>query len=398
MWLANPIGLWALAGLLVPIAIHLLSRKEGPVIRIGSLRHLNESATQQFRSIRLNEKLLLAVRLLLLLLMVLMLAQLHTPFGAAKKWVLVEPSLQTHPLAIRAADSLTQQGYELHALSAGFPTEPGAASGADNYDLLVAELQKQPLEKAVVLSSSRLLQFGWSAAPLPDFVTWITVEPDDKAFVLVQKQIGTDSLLVRTGWATAGELSFESKIVPVGTAADSVALTPIDSIHVSIYAEESMAAQARLIEQALQIVASQTRTTIVTTPYAASTQPDWVVWLSAQPVPLHVKNSIAFRETARQSLLTPASANHWLLTKPLSTELAWKENLPVQLAAIVLPKQQAKQRADAHDARVLNESMQWRSTTALGTVAPGTSAHAWLAALLALLFLAERTLAYWKKA
>ena len=59
---AQPIMLWALAGLSIPIAIHLLSRKEGKVIYLGSLRHLRETSTQQFRGIKLNEILLLVLR------------------------------------------------------------------------------------------------------------------------------------------------------------------------------------------------------------------------------------------------------------------------------------------------------------------------------------------------
>jgi len=72
MQFKQPILLWALAGLIVPLAIHLLSRKEGQVIRLGSLRHLRETSTQQFRGIKLNEILLLALRSLLVILFVLL--------------------------------------------------------------------------------------------------------------------------------------------------------------------------------------------------------------------------------------------------------------------------------------------------------------------------------------
>jgi hypothetical protein len=46
---AQPIFLWALTALAVPIGIHLLSRKEGKVVKMGSLRHLRETSTQQFK-------------------------------------------------------------------------------------------------------------------------------------------------------------------------------------------------------------------------------------------------------------------------------------------------------------------------------------------------------------
>ncbi|MEJ0032271.1 MAG: BatA domain-containing protein [Bacteroidota bacterium] len=71
MTFVNPSYLWALASLAIPIAIHLLSRKEGKVIRVGSLRHVEESNTSQFKSIRLNEILLLLLRCLMISLVVL---------------------------------------------------------------------------------------------------------------------------------------------------------------------------------------------------------------------------------------------------------------------------------------------------------------------------------------
>ncbi len=398
MWLANPIALWALAGLLVPIAIHLLSRKEGPVIRIGSLRHLNESATKQFRSIRLNEKLLLVVRLLLLLIIVFMLAQLHTPAGNGIKWLLIEPSLASHALAQHTSDSLTSDGYEVHYLAPGFPTEAVVNHTQHSYQALMNDLGKQPIEKAVVLSASNLLQFGWMASPLPDFVTWITLEPEDNAFVLFQRQIATDSVLLRKGLAQRQELSFESSLQLIKEADQGVPVLSADSLTVAIHAEAATAFQSQLITQALQIIGRQTHTKIITTPYSPTSQTDWVVWLSQQPIPSEVQRSIALRESAGESLLVPVSNHNWHLTKSLTSELAWKENLPVQLAAILLAKRENKLAADARDVRVLPETMQWRTTPVAASVHSGASAHTWLAVLLALVFLTERILAYWKKA
>ncbi|MBP9924506.1 MAG: BatA domain-containing protein, partial [Cyclobacteriaceae bacterium] len=71
---AQPIFLWALTALAIPIGIHLLSRKEGKVVKMGSLRHLRETSTQQFKGIKLNELLLLALRCLLIILFVGLLA------------------------------------------------------------------------------------------------------------------------------------------------------------------------------------------------------------------------------------------------------------------------------------------------------------------------------------
>lgn len=49
MQLTQSVWLWGLMALALPIAIHLLSRKEGRVVPVGSLRHLRETTSQQFR-------------------------------------------------------------------------------------------------------------------------------------------------------------------------------------------------------------------------------------------------------------------------------------------------------------------------------------------------------------
>src|SRR5690606_31873789 len=90
----NPAWLWALLGMLVPIAIHLLSRKEGKVIPMGSTRFLSETSTSKFRSIKLNEVALLLLRCLLIALLVFFLAGVTIRSSQREKWILIEPGLE----------------------------------------------------------------------------------------------------------------------------------------------------------------------------------------------------------------------------------------------------------------------------------------------------------------
>jgi hypothetical protein len=97
MQLINPIWLWGLTGLLIPIGIHLLSRKEGKIIRFGSLRHLEESQTKQSISIRLNEVTLLILRCILIFLIVILLCGLSVDLFRSQKnqWLILEDGLQS---------------------------------------------------------------------------------------------------------------------------------------------------------------------------------------------------------------------------------------------------------------------------------------------------------------
>src|SRR6478735_938581 len=123
MLLTNPIWLWALSGLSIPIGIHLLSRKEGKVIRIGSLRHLQETNTQQFKGIRLNEIVLLLLRCTLIILFVLLMCGLSFErySESEAKWVLIEKGLENEREVQIQLDTFQSQGYELRWLAEGFP-------------------------------------------------------------------------------------------------------------------------------------------------------------------------------------------------------------------------------------------------------------------------------------
>src|SRR3990170_3028711 len=112
MQFTNPIWLWALTGLLIPIGIHLLSRTEGKIIKIGSIRHLEATSTKRFKSIRLNELILLTLRCLLIIAFALLLSGLHLP-GVEKKskWLYVEKGLLHDPEFSFVIDSLRENGF-----------------------------------------------------------------------------------------------------------------------------------------------------------------------------------------------------------------------------------------------------------------------------------------------
>jgi hypothetical protein len=49
----NPLYLWALLGLAIPVAIHLWSRKEGRTIKVGSIKFLKgigSQTSQQYKA------------------------------------------------------------------------------------------------------------------------------------------------------------------------------------------------------------------------------------------------------------------------------------------------------------------------------------------------------------
>jgi len=73
-WL-NPIAIWGLTALVIPILIHLWSKNKTREIAFGSIQFLTESSTRQSKRIQLSEIPLLLLRLLILICTVLLLAK-----------------------------------------------------------------------------------------------------------------------------------------------------------------------------------------------------------------------------------------------------------------------------------------------------------------------------------
>ncbi len=117
---ATPLWLAALAALVIPLALHLWSRRPRQVIRVGTLRHLGEVPPARARSTRLSEPLLLLLRLLILAAIVLALAGPRirgATLGRPARLLLVDPAHHADPLL----DSLNAARAVVRLLSPGLP-------------------------------------------------------------------------------------------------------------------------------------------------------------------------------------------------------------------------------------------------------------------------------------
>ncbi len=112
-----PAGLAALAALLVPLLLHLARRSEQRVTDFAALRWL-AAAPRPRRKRRFDERLLLAVRLLLLAALALLLAQ-PVLYGRADRtrWIVAAPGVPVASARAAAGDAPAR----LRWLSDGFP-------------------------------------------------------------------------------------------------------------------------------------------------------------------------------------------------------------------------------------------------------------------------------------
>lgn len=133
-----PLGLLALAALLVPLLLHLARRSEQRITDFAALRWL-ASQPRPRRKRRFDERLLLLLRLLLLVALALLLAQ-PVLYGAADRtpWVVAAPGV---PAAAARAAVADAGRVRMHWLAPGFPgLDAPAPQGSQPLSSLLREL------------------------------------------------------------------------------------------------------------------------------------------------------------------------------------------------------------------------------------------------------------------
>ncbi len=409
MQFLNPIWLWGLTGLLIPIGIHMLSRKEGKVIRVGSIRHLEETSTRQFRNIRLNEFVLLALRCLLITLVVLLLSGLS--FTNSKSgdtnWLVMERGMEKENDFRALIDSLEQKGFELRWLAKDFPLlkDSAATKASMNYGSLVESLKSEHAKQIVVLSYNYANRFKGKRTTLPDNIQWISKSPEPTEFTLTATRLSADSVLVRKGKTDFGGTRFASYEVRGETLneEEKALLQNQDTISISVYGDakfesdkEIMLAALKAVDQTLPCVLN-----IKTSDAAkrSDDKTDWIVWLSENAIPESISvNSIVYAKNEFANELLTLSEKGWLINRRLDQENAIADNLALQLASILLPKDKAQQRANEFDRRALPEKELWSSADVKGNddlaTASTSNVMQYLVALILISLLIERIVAF----
>jgi hypothetical protein len=406
--LSNPIWLWALAGLSIPIGIHLLSRKEGKVIRIGSLRHLQETNTQQFKGIRLNEIVLLALRCTLILLFVLMMCGLsfEKERTTETKWLLIEKGLEKLIEAQSRLDTFELKGYEVRWLADRFPLfeDSASVSGDPLYWKLVEQLQHEQADDVIVISRSNIKNFKGKRPELNPTIRWVTIPEEPRDFIVKASNQG-DSILVRKGYAQSDKTYFTTRVFSSKEWDSRTPLNPRDSVRIVIYADDIHRYDRRIVEASLQAM----KLTYPISPKIVNISPaqvtsfgswDWCIWLAAQPVSDTIDSNVIYLEPGtRSEILVQERSNRWAITKRLNEEVALGESFTVKLAALLLCSENDWAVANQNDKRMISDQSAWSNNDSERTEHASMivqSADSYLLILFLLTLLIERTLAYYR--
>ena len=430
--LLQPIWLSALAGLSVPVVIHLWNQRPGKTLRVGSTALVVENITSHKKSIRLTEILLLLLRCLLLACIAITLSVpiWRSAAGRSSKgWLLINKggTAQAYKNFKPLIDSLLQAGLAFHYFEEGFATEKFENA-----------LQAGTDSNTVIASSYRRI------------IELLNEQVDASMPIYVF----TDNYLRHfTGPRTAAALNLHWFTY----AADTVPTQPVTDtslLHITVYTHH-YTNDVRYLQAALEAIRQFSKKSMVIKTVADTAllpaNQDWLFWLADEtPVIRAAKNILSYatgkpapdasvilpnnklmfdavdlyksipeKDTADKSaavlwkdgfgrsLLTavqaPNATYYRLYTHfdPAWNELPWSDNFPQILYSLLY---EADTKSTAEEAAMAIDSSQLmplRSTTKEAAVKPiiftetKLSGLFWIAILL--LFFAERLLSFYHR-
>lgn len=406
--LINSLYLFALLGLLVPIAIHLWNRRKGKVIKVGSIQWLQVSTNSRFSSIKFHQWPLFLLRALLIILLSLLLAGLYrsveeTDNKERVSWILIEPRLVNKEYLQQPIDSLQRSGYEIRLLRENFPlweqekdSEP--LNVTENYwSLLKAiEYRDQVPQKVIVYSHSFLKNFAGRRPSLSYELDWLSFPQKDQVHFIASALLLNDSLQITLGTTGEAIIYFTrlSRSIPKnrqqinaknfppifvspgeahGTFAlalensrDTLIVTPSPEVRVSIYYDEAYKKDQKFIAAALKAIGKFKNRNIAVQSFPADQyqqqQSTWTFWLTDKPVPTELPPEKVIRITPSLTLETNiiyrGVDDKTYHLKPLfqsggRTEF---EFLPEQLITLLFSDVQVTDRIENNDHRRINDN------------------------------------------
>lgn len=413
MQFSNPLWLWALSGMLLPLGIHLLSRREGKIIPFGSNRFLQATPTAKFRHIKLNEIALLLLRCLLVILLVFLVAGFELNIAERnEKWVVLEDGIQRSAKIQSLLKKLRRQGFDVRLMATGFPPveRAGPHKLFEDYWAAVNELADTSTDSIVVISYNYQRKFRGTRPALPDHIRWVSHDVDDKEFEVQTIRIDNDSLWTRTGYTSATVTYFETK--PGNTnLQDSLPVASRQQLRIRIVKEADYDYDYKVLVaslNAIQTITPHALEVVTATDHSLNdSSAAFTFWLAddipknftkrnitvalrvctGKDIPLIMSSSEAAtycRETGNET---------WVITKRLNEDVALKESLAIQLARIILPRVTTQ----IEDRRTVPEHLMWSSSshgTGLVDSKPKNDTNPLLIMLLLLVFSVERFLAY----
>ncbi|EAR17125.1 BatA domain-containing protein [Robiginitalea biformata] len=425
-----PIFLWTLLGALIPLGIHLWSKREAKTIKIGSVELLRESDSRQSQSLRLSEKRLLALRMLLIATLAFLLAGPQWESRARNQPLayVVEPSLlnrgslnafldsaaSDHPVYL-LRKGLTEWG-EPHTVPSGNPPP--------NYWQLVPELDSLGADSIVVFTAAYVQGLRSRRPESSGPIHWVVLdgEPARDTPVLARKIHEGYSILTAQGdpsytafrWREADPEAVRRIAYPgrdslqlgSGPSKGKLPLFDADTLEVAVYHTDSLESEQLYLRASLTALSGYIGQPIrvqggVGEPDSIPSRTDLLVWLLPDPAPEGAWKTLAYRDSpmAGQLIEQGDCPSCFTLTSRLTAGNMVSGYFGEQLLSLLDPGKPWGDLPDRYDYRQLEA----------GELAPRrlpmdqdrervhrAGAEPWLWALLLLLLVTERLFAKYR--
>ncbi len=422
MVFANPSYLWALLGLLVPLAIHLWSKKEAKTIKIGSIQLLDETNSRQSSSIQLNEWLLLLLRMLIVALVVFLMAgpQWRTKGDRKQVTYLVETSLAIDASISKILDSL-QENSPVFLLANGFPA--WEADGdyqmhkeQPNYWQLVQKMDSLRSDSIVVFTKALQKGFRSMRPNTQKKIHWVVTDTEgiqDQPLMAFKGKDGIELVTFSSSgkttktnknvWDDGFEvindslrlLSDEPKIVP---------LKKLDTLHVNMFVEAEFEREGNYIEASFKALSTFLKREILIHKHgdSMSNQADLNVVLGNTDNNQLEGKQLVYQENPLSEELIEAGPerNLFYLTSRLNPKNTMEQRLPEQLLQLLELDSDVRNLVASSDIRQMDEGQlrpNYVEPKRKRERAPLLDISFWIFGILAVLMIVERLLSNYKK-
>lgn len=425
MTFLNPLYLWSMLGILIPIAIHLWSRQKVVTIKVGSTKLLQESEPKQTSTIRLNELWLLFLRILTILLLSLILSepQLKSTEKNSSLIYVIEPSLiQSQQLESFLGDILEEN---IRVFCTEFPELKNYNAAVlendiPNYWQLAIEMNALPADSVIVLTKGLVSGLKGRRPVVAPHINWTVLNSDEESEHVVQANKKGDSLELLTVLSNAAELKYEKKILPAtsseviyNSSNDSVVvnensykLRQDETINILIVFEANFVREQQYIRAAYKAIAKLLKRPIslhsrVNADVIDLETYDASIWLGVKPI-AGIKNTLIFKpDSLATDLIEPGTTeNQYFLTDFLNSENSVKAHLAEKLLHLLQLNEELNKKNRAYDKRVVaaeelkpvsSEKIKTTLQASLVDISP------WLWMLLLLILCVERIIAKYRR-
>jgi hypothetical protein len=325
MTFVNDIAFWGILGLMVPVIIHLLSKKKKNTVLFGSLKFLQPSESQSVKSLRLTQKALLLLRMSMLAFVVFMIGKPVISSKSKSKTAYIDFELIDNPDFISLNDDfINNSDHQYYSASNDIKVKDVL-----NITSLWSLIHKanQHSDSVTVYSMNKLNEFQGSAIPLNNNVKWVSFP--------TRNPVVYKDTITKNGTSIPLEIKASDNHLKIkkGIPVDDMKEDDIISIKVigSIAASVETQSIIRLIEGIkdelpLKVIVSN------------EDDADWMIAVDTTPHTVDYQNIIAYNPYSEDLNLKAIRENYFLLDGVINSENLIDSQFADQLTSLLLIK------------------------------------------------------------